>query len=708
MTESDDDDLLTPLERKLIFDEIYNGKFLFNVDDDLFKKNSKKLALERTEYARYSAKLGSEEAAMKTLKSDVEIEQANAKKRKLEAEMKEVELEALKSDFEIKKANAKKLKLEAEMEEFQLAKSKFFYKAGLGENVPLKPYLENICIILGPLLYDFVEDNGGDRLTEDKKVAITRVIKNVLVGNGYCKFLLQALGLLAVNPYNILIPRRNNGQPLAPSSMNGAIQIEAAKEGGNCNFIYAFPFGIATHFPVFFCHPVFADFMDILHDRNANNPVSIEYHQFMINNLNRFKKNLDECLAFLIEYFLDYAKDSEIKFVQKIASAMQKLFPTVKIQEQAQVPQFSNTSSRREEVSNKVKMDATITIKEFPFVILEAKNFAYSINAALQGFQYYGIVKQEFIDNDPCFLITFDRGILYLYGMAKVNYRIVCTCLLSLEFTNNQFNVEGFNDTLYRFVSGLYFFYTKFSSRIQQNLAQDEQHKRYSEIKSAISHDFQPLPAIFSVQSESNPSERIKITFKTVMQTSNDGEIQSSAYFKPCVYLVKTEDGRDAVLKLACNYNIEVHRTLSREQLAPQIIGYEKLWNRYHVILMEYLDSFSYDTVFKYLSNVLIRLNRNHIINSLQDILLKLQSLNLVHGDFRSVNILAKRSENDPSILEDFKLVDFEFSGKLGEPYPFLALKSQKINWPEDFHSYMPRKFEHDQFMLNQIQNNEI
>ena len=120
---------------------------------------------------------------------------------------------------------------------------------------------------------------------------------------------------------------------------------------------------------------------------------------------------------------------------------------------------------------------------------------------------------------------------------------------------------------------------------------------------------------------------------------------------------------------------------------------------------MEYFDS-SYDTDFKYLSNALTRLNRDHIINSLQNILLKLQSLNLVHGDFRSVNILAKRSENDPSILEDFKLVDFELSGKVNEPYPFLALKSQKIVWPEDFYSYMPRRFEHDQFMLTRIQNN--
>jgi tRNA A-37 threonylcarbamoyl transferase component Bud32 len=50
----------------------------------------------------------------------------------------------------------------------------------------------------------------------------------------------------------------------------------------------------------------------------------------------------------------------------------------------------------------------------------------------------------------------------------------------------------------------------------------------------------------------------------------------------------------------------------------------------------------------------------------------KLEELQLVHGDFRSSNILAKRSATNPAVLEDFKLVDFELSGKVNENYPFL------------------------------------
>ncbi len=58
---------------------------------------------------------------------------------------------------------------------------------------------------------------------------------------------------------------------------------------------------------------------------------------------------------------------------------------------------------------------------------------------------------------------------------------------------------------------------------IQQNLAQDLQHKRYYEIKLTI------LPEIFSVESKSNPSESI------VIQTDEDGKKKKYAYFKPAL-----------------------------------------------------------------------------------------------------------------------------------------------------------------------------
>ena len=288
----------------------------------------------------------------------------------------------------------------------------------------------------------------------------------------------------------------------------------------------------------------------------------------------------------------------------------------------------------------------------------------------------------EYIDNDPCFLITLDRGIFYLYGAAKVNRRVVCSCLLSLEFTSHFFNIGGFTETLYKCFSAIYFFYEKFAVRISKMISlQDSQHLEYYKIKSTATLNDQPYPAILSVEAEGgDSSERIMFTFQKVAKTIVGAKIDEAAYFKPCVYMVKMGSDRNAVLKLAYNYNIEVHRKLADVELAPKIIGYEKLCGCYHIILMEYMGD-SYESVFNHLQNSRnAALDRDKIYESLGEILVKIKNLRIVHGDFRSANILAKRSVDDPSLLEDFKLIDFELSGEVDEPYPFLALRNERIS----------------------------
>ena len=112
------------------------------------------------------------------------------------------------------------------------------------------------------------------------------------------------------------------------------------------------------------------------------------------------------------------------------------------------------------------------------------------------------------------------------------------------------------------------------------------------------------------------------------------------------------------MLKITDNYNIQVHKTLSAldPPLAPELIGYEKIFDRYHVILMEYLGN-SYDSIFNHLAfDVDKSLERTQLSKSLEDILAKLHGLDIVHGDFRSCNILAIRSD---AVLVDLKIIDF-------------------------------------------------
>lgn len=636
---------LSSWEKKQIFDNIYNNNPQLSVDDNLFTKDSKELAEENNQYSLYLSEL----------------------KRR---EMIEFKCE--------------------EVHKITLAQNQFIGTIG-------KKYLGNtlsmrVCFGLGSLLVDLVDN----KLSHIQKIEVYEIIKEILRDEPKkCKKLLQILSLDKVIFQNTRIPLKS--QRLV--CMDGQVQFEANEN--DCNFIYPFPFGIKLHFPVFFCHSVFGDFMDILHERNPNNPVVSEYQNFMNTHRNEgtLVNEQDECMANLIVAFLTKATDQdEKKFAGKVSSALSKLFPSVK----------SNLKVKSEipDLSPEIKMDAAVLIGGFPFIILEAKKNSYSINAVLQGFQYYGLTTAEFIDNDPCFLVTFDKGIFYLYGMAKVNCRVVCSCLLSLEFTNYHFNIEGFTGTLYRCLSGLYFFYKKFEARISAGKTNDLQHQKYLSIRSAPGFKYQPFPAIFSVKSEANGIERIEITFDKVLTKTMDGNFQVHApYLKPCVYLVKTSTGKSAVLKLACDYDINFHRKLCCVDLAPKIYGYEKICGQYHVILMEYFENS--DNIYTHLHDN-ISLNGSHLFDSLKNILVTLRNLNLVHGDFRSSNILAKRSDSDPSILIEFKLIDFDFSGTMNEPYPFLAMKSKDLKWPEGFNSFMPRTFDHDSFMLNEMYKNEI
>ena len=199
-------------------------------------------------------------------------------------------------------------------------------------------------------------------------------------------------------------------------------------------------------------------------------------------------------------------------------------------------------------------------------------------------------------------------------------------------------------------------------------------------------------------------------------------DAKECAYFKPCVYLVETAGGQHAVLKLAYNYDVESHEALqaAHPDLVPRLIAKEVLNGRYHIVLMEYLGE-SYDTLFNTMVTYGKDIDQKRLKNSLEDILRKLEALDIVHGDYRSCNILVKRSqiqahvqntsqqqeeqkEIPKIVLEDFKLISFEFSGKVGTPYPFLAMKNDTINWPPGYKSYWPRKFDHDKFMLDQME----
>ena len=90
------------------------------------------------------------------------------------------------------------------------------------------------------------------------------------------------------------------------------------------------------------------------------------------------------------------------------------------------------------------------------------------------------------------------------------------------------------------------------------------------------------------------------------------------------------------------------------------------------------------------------------LYDSLKLFLAEIHKQGIVHGDFRSNNILLK-NYNDKNENFEFKMIDFEFTGKIDSLYPCLALKNVNINWPDGFSSYSPRSFKHDEFMLKEM-----
>ena len=675
---NDDEPLMIPLERFLLFNQTYNGLFSLSQEDDLFKKSSEEIEWENNAYIGY----------LKELK---QVEEMREKTRKHAEETRKHAEETLKHAEEMRK-------LAEETQKREIAEMKFIRLLGIDSSFCDKITLGLLCDKLGQLLYDFVDGN----LTDDQKVEFKNVVENFFRNDhNKSNILLTRLGLIENSPISseqiepdpVLIPKNTDGTFRAPYKMTR--QAQRSLQSVNQNYVFPYPFDIEAHFPVLFCHPVFAEFLKIVNG-DIDDPKFINYIE-----KSATRKDMDLCLAKLIVAILDgHQSKNEEEFVVKVVEALKILFPDAA----AHVKTAMATESSQKAI--KSQMDGVITIQSFPFIIIEAKHDSYSMNAVLQGFQYYGInlMDSEFIDNDPCFLMTVDKGFLYIYGLAKVNRRVVCSCLLSMEFTNYHFNLNEFREKLYRCFGALSYFYMKFTDRLPWK-ADDEMHKKYSAIKAAHIAGDKPYPAIFKVKD-------VGIRFKSVeIRTPTGGVKAVRPYLAPCVYLVETlNDKKEAVLKITNNYAIDVHKKLqeSYPSLVPRIIEHEVLFNQYHVILMEYFDQSSYDNLANYLNaargNKKI-LNRTSLSTSISAILPKLKELKIVHGDFRSVNILAKRSAADPAILEDFKLIDFEYSGLVDTPYPFVALKNDKVHWHQGFNSFAPRKFEHDEYMLENMKS---
>lgn len=177
---------------------------------------------------------------------------------------------------------------------YYAAKPKFFIIAGAhGDDIDenYEAFIDRISRELFPDLINVVEDN----LTDKQKVKVARNIIENSEGSEYCQKLLQILKLDNVDVRNCLVLLNSEKAPYLP--INAVIQKSAAVD--NWNHIFAFPVEIEAHFPVFYCHPVFATFSDILNDRI--DPFTLEGYGTIINY--DIRKNLKNAFLISLELF---------------------------------------------------------------------------------------------------------------------------------------------------------------------------------------------------------------------------------------------------------------------------------------------------------------------------------------------------------------------------------------------------------------------
>eukprot|EP00118_Oscarella_pearsei_P020472 m.221916 g.221916 ORF g.221916 m.221916 type:complete len:599 (+) comp39966_c0_seq6:66-1862(+) len=153
---------------------------------------------------------------------------------------------------------------------------------------------------------------------------------------------------------------------------------------------------------------------------------------------------------------------------------------------------------------------------------------------------------------------------------------------------------------------------------------------------------------------------------------------------------------KSVVVKFAKKYGLSVHKKLDEAGFAPKLLGFQQLGKKlsdWKIAVMEAVkEPVNLDLFLDCLRNCVDeRANANRVLSEAEEALWEIHKENLVHGDFRGVNILVSERGKGP-----VKIVDFDWSGQEGEvAYPDI---NPKIAWPCGGGS--PIKKGHDQYFL--------
>ena len=157
------------------------------------------------------------------------------------------------------------------------------------------------------------------------------------------------------------------------------------------------------------------------------------------------------------------------------------------------------------------------------------------------------------------------------------------------------------------------------------------------------------------------------------------------------LFSANTTDDERICIKFVCCYSKDVHEFCSSKGFAPKLKGFQKLPGGWHMIVMEMIGE-DYCCLMEYPTRY----------PHYDDIMKKLTSLHqesYVHGDVRNTNIMVKVDGS-----QGFKLLDFDWSGKIGEArYPMNVYRGKCLWRPHEAEDGRLIKADHDIEMLKAI-----
>ena len=156
-----------------------------------------------------------------------------------------------------------------------------------------------------------------------------------------------------------------------------------------------------------------------------------------------------------------------------------------------------------------------------------------------------------------------------------------------------------------------------------------------------------------------------------------------------------TGAGQRVAVKFVRRYSKELHEHCASRDLAPALLGFEKLAGDWFMVVMEHMDGYETLATLKDHASIPTQLRQ-----MVMDLVTSFHAQKFVRGDIRNSNLLLRL---DGKLEMKLKLIDFDWGGKEGEAcYPVL-INNHTVDRPPDVVGGQLITREHDLLMVEKI-----